>query len=55
MLFKIRVPLVIPQKGADPHALQSLSSTQEVQVGVSRLDTPVSPLSLWERVRVRGF
>jgi len=55
MLFKIRVPLVTPQKGADLHAFQSLSSTQDVQVGVSRLDTPVSPLSLWERVRVRGF
>jgi hypothetical protein len=24
-------------------------------VGVSRTNTSVSPLSLWERVRVRGF
>ncbi len=42
-------------KGADHHAFQCRSSTQDVQVGVPRTSTSVSPLSLWERARVRGF
>jgi hypothetical protein len=42
-------------KGADLHAFQCRSSTQDVQVGVPRTSTSVSPLSLWERARVRGF
>jgi hypothetical protein len=32
-----------------------MDSAQHVQVGVPRKHPPISPLSLWERVRVRGF
>jgi hypothetical protein len=42
-------------KGADIGAIQNLSSTEEFQVGVPRTFTAVSPLSPWERARVRGF
>jgi hypothetical protein len=67
MLFK---PVLDSRKGADLHAVQKLSSTQErgamfrlfksesgsvFQVGVSPTIDSVSPLSLWERARVRGF
>jgi hypothetical protein len=41
-------------KGADLCWFQDLSSMPEFQVGVTRIFTSVSPLSLWERVRVRG-
>ncbi len=55
MLFKARVRLDILGEGADLHAFQGLSSTQDVQVGVPPTSTSVSPLSLRERARVRGF
>jgi hypothetical protein len=42
-------------EGADLGKLQGLSSTQKFQVGVSRKNNTVSPLSLRERARVRGF
>jgi hypothetical protein len=32
-----------------------MDSVRDVQVGVLRESPPISPLSLWERVRVRGF
>jgi hypothetical protein len=48
------VPSLIPE-GADLGKLQGLSSTQKFQVGVSRKNNTVSPLSLRERARVRGF
>jgi hypothetical protein len=42
-------------KGSRSGAVQNLSSTPDFQVGVQRKDTSVSPLSHWERVRVRGL
>jgi hypothetical protein len=42
-------------KGRRSSCFQDLSSTQDVQVGVLPTSTSVSPLSLWERARVRGF
>jgi hypothetical protein len=42
-------------KGSKSGAVQSQSSTPDFQVGVTRTFTSVSPLSYWERVRVRGF
>jgi hypothetical protein len=42
-------------KGADLHGFRILSSTQKFQVGVPPTSNSVSPLSLRERARVRGF
>jgi hypothetical protein len=32
-----------------------MDSVEHVQVGAVLKHPPISPLSLWERVRVRGF
>jgi len=32
-----------------------MDSVKDTQVGVDLKHPPISPLSLWERVRVRGF
>ncbi|KIP92870.1 hypothetical protein RU10_13965 [Pseudomonas fluorescens] len=32
-----------------------MDSVKQIQVGVPQQYPPISPLSLWERVRVRGF
>ncbi len=36
-------------------AVLNLDSVKDTQVGVDLKHPPISPLSLWERVRVRGF
>ena len=32
-----------------------MDSVKQIQIGVPQQYPPISPLSLWERVRVRGF
>ena len=36
-------------------AMMVLDTVKDAQVGVDLKHPPISPLSLWERVRVRGF
>jgi hypothetical protein len=56
--FAVNSPLTLalsPRRGSQFVSLSEFEFDSVFHVGVTLPNTTVSPLSLWERVRVRGF